>query len=131
MNKNKVINDYGGENIENIVINTHNINNLEEYKEIYSLNDNDDSYIIEKKKNNDIWGGLPEQISFASIFNINLIIYDIVKLDSRNFNIISCTLKSKEHRLKEIMKYNNRNNIICSLIYENMSNPHYSLIIKN
>lgn len=122
-NRSKKIKYMGYETLENLVLHTHNFDTFDEYIETYSIISNRICNNINTR-----WGGLPEQVAITEILNIRLDVYEIVKLDTTKLKMISCTTKSKDHRFKKIASLNVNSNHICNLLFENMSNPHYSLL---
>ena len=104
-NKDRIFGETGI-TISDLVFNCHELT-IEQYKEYYSVFAGDNDYIeIDGKTIHipDRWGSTPELYAFSVLFNVNINIYCLYRL--QNFNIIECTIRSKNCKFKLSSSFN-------------------------
>lgn len=120
-----------GCNLENYTIMCHDLNNFNEYLNLYKIWSGEDNFvktktekiyksgkkkgqsIMKKMKIQERWGGSPEIYSFSQIFKFNINIYELKRFDKRKCKEINGTFTktSSECRLKLVERFNMNNSL--------------------
>ena len=126
-NKDKFIEEYC-DTIENIVLDVHNLNDFEEYIEIYSKNNN---LLL-----HDRWGGIPELIALSYLYNICINVYGIHKYNKNkgilNKGILINNKLRKDCRYKQMFSFNSHidNKIHILWTYNKNNIYHFDTLIE-
>lgn len=115
-NKNYIMREIGGITLEEFVLFTHNLSDIEEYDELYKIFAGDFDHImvdtekiyqtgkkkgckvLKKMRIRDRWGGGPEFYAFSRIFNLRCNIFMLKSYDIKKYKIIKSSLKNPASR---------------------------------
>lgn len=142
-NRKREVDICGGEKVEDIVLNTHELKSMKHYSELYSVFAGELNTIYSSKKKKHIkieprWGGFPEEIALADMFEVDISIYVPRKVnhtfesilpsfglkEGTRFEIYTEVLFEGDRKGKDIPK-------IELLLIDKTRVPHYNLMISN
>lgn len=138
-NKDQIVEEIDGLTLEEFVLFTHNLSNLEKYNELYKIFAGKFDYItintrkagkVKKVKIDDRWGGGPEFYAFSKIFDINCEIYLPRKLDTKKCKINKSAIKNKNTRIILYQSFNkNMENNRIKFLLNDSGSPHYQYLV--
>lgn len=105
--------------------------NLDEYKYYYSEYAGDEVIDVDGEVFPERWGSILELFAFHKLFNVNVNIFLLKKID-RKFNVVLCSKRSKKYRFYLSQKfYDSRFDKECNLYFNTIcKNPHWEFLNK-
>ena len=92
MNKDKSLDCIGGEKIGDVAVNTHELEDFDEYFAYYSIFAGDVNYVFGdnggKLKIPPRWGGYPEMVAISEVLDVDIQVYVPRKLNSKKNKVI-------------------------------------------
>lgn len=142
VNKAKNLESCGGETVEDIVKNTHELDTLEEYAELYSIFAGEINKTFNSKTGKmewiqPRWGGFPEEVALSDMFEVDISIYVPRRVNytydgivpshmlrnGTRFEVYTDVKFTGDREGKDIPK-------IELLLIDRMKKPHYNLMIS-